>query len=197
MKKVKSVIIVILIIVAAFFYAHIGKNNLVYDKDVDNSQYIATGPVNRVEQTFVSKEETLDGFRSKCQVAGNVEGMKVQYSLVNVKSGKTEAEGIADAAEIKNSKFYFFGFDTVSNCKGNAYKIVLVNEKATEKDGIGFFFQPKTEQGTSLKVEDNSTTGTMIVKAVTDRFDIETFIVLLVFVLYVVLFIKFLYKLFK
>ena len=37
----------------------------------------------------------------------------------------------------------------------------------------------------------------MILKAVTERFDLETFIVLLVFILYVAVFIKFLYRLFK
>lgn len=197
MRKVRNIIIIILIVVAAFFYAHIEKNTLVYDKNVDNSQYIATGITDRIEQTFVCKEETLDGFRSKCQVVGNVADMKIQYSLVNMKTGEIEAEGIADAAEIKNSKFYFFEFDTVKNCKGNTYKAVLVNEKADKENGIGFFFQPKTEKETSLAVKGDNITGTMVIKTVTDKFDIETFIVLLVFVLYVVVFIRFLYKLFK
>ena len=197
MKKVRNIIIVILIVAAAFLYAHIEKNTLVYDKNVDNSQYIATGAVERIEQTFVCREETLDGFRSKCQVVGNVEGMKIQYSLVNMKTGEIEAEGIADAAEIKNSKFYFFEFDTVKNCKGNTYKAVFVNEKADQENGIGFFFQPKTEKETNLAVKGDNIAGTMVIKTVTDKFDIETFIVLLVFVLFVVLFIRFLYKLFK
>ena len=56
MKKVKSLIIIVLILAAAFLYAHIGKNNLVYDKNVDNSQYIPTGAVAEIEQTFVSQE---------------------------------------------------------------------------------------------------------------------------------------------
>ena len=197
MKRVKSLIIIVLILAAAFLYAHIGKNNLVYDKNVDNSQYIPTGAVAKIEQTFVGQEETLDGFRAKCQVIGDVTGMKVKYSLLNMESGEKEAQGTADAEKIKNGRLYYFKFDTVKNCKGNKYKVIFENESVDESKGIGFSFQPETETGTELTIKGVNTTGTMIVKAVTERFDLETFIVLLVFILYVAVFIKFLYRLFK
>lgn len=197
MKKIKSAIIVILILAAVFIYAHIGKNNLVYDKAVDSSKYIATGAITNIEQRFVCMEKTLDGFRVKCQVLGDVQGMKIQYSLVNTITGETEAEGEADAIEMKNSKFYYFRFDTLENCEGNTYKVIFKNESAKEGQGIGFFYQQETEDGTSLSIQGNDTIGTMIVKAVTQRFDLETFVVLSAFVLYVAVFIKFLYKLFK
>ena len=197
MKRVKSLIIIVLILAAAFLYAHIGKNNLVYDKNVDNSQYIPTGAVAKIEQTFVGQEETLDGFRAECQVIGDVTGMKVKYSLLNMESGEKEAQGTADAEKIKNGRFYYFKFDTVKNCKGNKYKVIFENESVDESKGIGFSFQPETETGTELTIKGVNTTGTMIVKVVTERFDLETFIVLLVFILYVAVFIKFLYRLFK
>lgn len=197
MKKMKSLIIIILILAATFLYAHIGKNNLVYDKNVDNSQYIATGAVAKIEQTFVSKEKTLDGFRAKCQVIGDVRGMKVKYSLIDMKDGKELAQGTADAEKITNGRFYYFRFDTVENCEGNTYKVIFENEGSDESKGIGFSIQPETEEGTDLIIKGVDTTGTMIVKAVTQRFDLETFVVMLVFILYIAVFIKFLYKLFK
>ena len=197
MKRGKSRIIIVLRLSAAFLDAHIGKNNLLYDKNVDNSQYIPTGAVAKIEQTFVGQEETLDGFRAKCQVIGDVTGMKVKYSLLNMESGEKEAQGTADAEKIKNGRFYYFKFDTVKNCKGNKYKVIFENESVDESKGIGFSFQPETETGTGLTIKGVNTTGTMIVKVVTERFDLETFIVLLVFILYVAVFIKFLYRLFK
>lgn len=198
MKKIRSVIIVILILAASFLYAHIGKNNLAYDRGVDSSKYIGTGAVKKIEQTFECKEETLDGFRVKCQVIGNVEKTKIKFSLVNMETGETEASGTSDASEIKNSKFYYFRFDDAVVSKvGGKYKMVIENESAEEKNGIGFFFQPDTEKGTKLNIQGNDTDGTMIVKIVTQRFDFETFAVLLIFILYVAVFIKFLYKLFK
>lgn len=197
MKKMKSLIIIILILAATFLYAHIGKNNLVYDKNVDNSQYISTGAVSKIEQTFVCREKTLDGFRAKCQVIGDVKGMKVKYSLIDMKDGKEIAQGTADAEKIKNGRFYYFRFDKVENCEGNTYKVIFENEGSDESRGIGFSIQPDTEEGTDLIIKGVDTTGTMIVKAVTQRFDLETFVVMLVFILYIAAFIKFLYKLFK
>ena len=59
------------------------------------------------------------------------------------------------------------------------------------------FFERKTEQGTKFWINDEETDGTLIMKAVTNRFDAETFCVLLLFIIYVIAFMKFLYKLFK
>lgn len=197
MKNVKRAIWAVIIIGAAFLYAHIGKNHLVYDKNVDNSQYLPTGAAAKIEQTFVSREDTLDGFRTKCQVIGDVRGLKVAYSLIDMENGAVKAKGTANGEEISNSKFYYFKFDTIKNTKGKTYKLVFENESLEETKGVGFFFQPQTEKGTGLTIKGINTTGTLIVKAVTQRFDVETFVVLLAFILYVVLFIKFLYKLFK
>lgn len=198
MKKIRSVIIVILILAAAFVYAHIGKNNLVYDRGVDSSKYLPTGAVKKIEQTFICQEKALDGFRIKAQVVGDVTGVELKYSLVNMKTKKTEATGTVDATEIKNSKFYYLRFeDKVKSSVDTTYQLMIENESAEDNKGIGFFFQPETENGTELNIQDNKTNGTMIVKAVTQRFDLETYVVLLIFVLYVAIFIKFLYKLFK
>lgn len=195
MKKLKYVIFTILIIGAAFLYAHIGKNNLIYDKTVDNSEYQPTGAVDKIEQTFICEEEFFNGIRAKCQIIGDVTGKFVNYTLIDTENNKTIATGKAPAEEVKNSKFYYFKFDEVTNAKGHPYKIIYENEGG--ESGIGFFYQLSTESETSLTVNENPTEGTLIIKIVTERFDVETFIVLLVFVLYVVLFIKFLYKLFK
>ena len=53
------------------------------------------------------------------------------------------------------------------------------------------------ETDTELKISEQIQEGTLILKTVTKRFDIETFVILLIFVLYIIVFLKFLYKLFK
>ena len=45
MKKIKKVIGIIIVLVLAFVYAHIAKPNNIYDKKVDNSEYLSTGVV--------------------------------------------------------------------------------------------------------------------------------------------------------
>lgn len=199
MKKIKYIVLVFVVIAGTFLYAHIAKNNIIYDKELDNSEYLPTGIVHdgEIRQEFTSVEETMDGVRVKSQLIGDVQGIQVEYSLIDNTSGEKVFEGKVNAEEIESNKFYLFPFEQVTNCKGKTYTIVLKNLNGAEDKGVGFFFQPYTEQGTELEISGNDTEGTLILKQVTNRFDLETFVILLVFIIYIYLFIKFLYRLFK
>lgn len=71
-KRVSWIVMIILVLVFAYWYAHIAKMNMIYDKGVDNSEYISMGILEdqRVEQKFVCREDTMDGIYVKCQVTG-------------------------------------------------------------------------------------------------------------------------------
>lgn len=198
-KIVKKIIGIIIIILIAFVYAHIDKNNNLYDKDIDNSQYIATGAVTsgEIQQQFVCREDTLDGIRAKCQVLGDVQNVEVEYKLIESQTGKEVAQGRISAVDVESSKFYYFKFDTIENCKNKTFTIKFKNINASENTGVGFFIQPKTENKTELEISGNKTEGTLIAKAVTKRFDFETFGVLIIFIIYIIVFMRFLYKLFE
>lgn len=200
MKKVKIVIGVIVVVAVAFLYAHIGKLNLVYDKTVDNSEYIATGVFEgTVEESFVCVEDSLDGITAKCQLQGDASGTALKMTLIDEKTETVAAEAELTAEEIKNSKFNEFSFDTIEGCKGRSYRAVFENINGSVKDtkGIGLLYQPGTEDHTQLKINGEDTEGTLIIKTVTDRFDLETFCVFLLFAVYITCFVKFLYKLFR
>ncbi len=199
MKKLKNVIGIIIVLILAFVYAHIAKPNNIYDKKVDNSEYLSTGVVCEgvIEQRFICAEDTLDGVKAKVQVIGDVRDVRVKYRLIDNQLGQSVAEGEVSAAEIKPSKFFEFSFDTINDARGKEYTIVFENKNADENRGIGIFFQPMTQNGTELTISGNRTEGTLILKTITDRFDFETFAVLLVFVVYTVVFMKFLYRLFR
>ncbi len=199
-KKIKVVIGIVLIVAFAFCYAHIAKLNNIYDRQVDSSKYIGTGVIkDSLEQEFVSKEETLDGISLKCQFQGDATGTSLQIELVDCNTNETVATSIVSAKDMKTGKFNVFKFDTVEGCKGKTYK-VIVSEKNADFEaskGIGLLYQPDTENNTDLTINGNETQGTLIMKTVTNRFDAETFYVLLLFILYIYGFVKFLYKLFK
>lgn len=199
MKYIKKIIITVIVLAFAFVYAHIAKANDVYDRNIDNSQYQSTGLVQNgtIEQSFVSVEDTLDGVSVKTQTIGDVTDVVVKYTLEEVDSGKIVAEGNVDAKDIKNGKFQKYSFDTVEKCKGKSYRIIFEISNTTENNGVGFYFEPQVEKSTIFTVAGNNTQGTLILKTITNRFDFETFAVLLIFVVYIVLFMKFLYKLFK
>ena len=183
MNKLKKIVSIIIILILAFLYAHIAKANNIYDKKVDNSEYLSTGVVCEgvIEQKLI----------------GDVQDVKIKYGLIDNQSGKCIAEGVIEAKDIKPSKFYTFSFDTLSGTRKKEYTFFFENLNAEENRGIGIFFQPTAQKGTELIISGNRTEGTLILKTITDRFDVETFAILLIFVVYIVVFMRFLYKLFK
>lgn len=199
MKKIKVILGIIIVLVLVFAYAHIEKMNIIYDKHVDSSEYLSMGPIggNKVEQSFLCGEDALDGVYVKCLVLGDVEDVVVKYTLTDQNDGRVLVEGNCLASEIKGSRFNTFSFDRVEGCKDKKLLLTIWSESADEDKGVTFYFQPMTEKGTKLIVDGNETQGTMIMKTITNRFDIETFCVLLIFIGFVVVFMKILYRLFK
>lgn len=201
MKKImKWVIGIAVIIMFSFLYAHIAKTHILYDNRVDTSKYMGTGVLSeKIEQKFVLEEDYLDGITIKCSIQGTPADSTVKISLKDDETGKIVAKSELKLKDIKNSKFNVFKFDRISECKGKTYTLYVENPDGdVEKTlGVGFSYEPKTEKGTELLINGNNVDGTLIAKTVTNRFDMETFCVVLLFVLYIVFFVKFLYRLFK
>ena len=65
--------------------------------------------------------------------------------------------------DIKTGKFNEFSFDTVTRCRGKAYKVVF------EKDFIALYTEKTSEEGTNLKINSEESEGTLILKTVTYR----------------------------
>lgn len=198
-KNVKGIIGIAVIVLFAFAYAHIAKMNTVYDKNVDYSEYQSTGwGVERiVEQSFTSVEDTLDGIYLKCQTMGDVTDVEVHYMIKNVTDDKIAVEGVYPAAELESTKFNKITFDTISGCQGKEFLLTMWSENATDTNGVSYYFHSGTQNGTTLIINGEATEGTLIVKTITNRFDIETFCMCLILIAFIVVFLKFLYKLFK
>ena len=180
-------------------YAHISKTHCIYDREIDTSDYKDVPLLDgiTVSQSFKVTENTLDGVRIKCRVNGNPENVNVEYVLKEVDSGEELANGIVSGAAIKNSKFTDFEFSVVGNTNGKEYEFVIWAENGDEENNIVLCYEGMKETDTELKISEQIQEGTLILKTVTKRFDIETFVILLIFVLYIIVFLKFLYKLFK
>lgn len=209
MKKTVKIIIGILILAAvSFLYGHIAKVHTIYDSKTDADFYGNTGILTDagVRQVFTSDEEYLDGVRIMCSVIGQGADTVIQYELKDLETGETVAKGTEDGSDIENDKFHDFRFERVENCKGKTYEISLYSNKILgEKNeaGIGFYYENAMRQESSIVVADNRVPdavveeGTLVMKTITDRFDLETCVVFFIFALYVILFMRFLYKLFK
>lgn len=198
-KKIQIIVGIVIIVIASFLYAHISKTHCIYDREIDTSDYKEVLLLDgiTVSQSFKVTENTLDGVRIKCRVNGNPENVNVEYVLKEVDSGEEIANGIVSGAAIKNSKFTDFEFLVVGNTNGKEYEFVIWAENGDEENNIVLCYEGMKETDTELKISEQIQEGTLILKTITKRFDIETFVILLIFVLYIIVFLKFLYKLFK
>ena len=122
-SRMKKIIGLLIIVICAYFYAHIAKLNVIYDKHIDNKAYISTGVVqNEISQEFVCVEDTLDGITVKCSVPDTKDGASVSLTLYD-ENGKKVAESELNTSEMKKSKINKFSFETVENCKGKTYLV--------------------------------------------------------------------------
>lgn len=192
MKKIKKMAAVIILILIAFIYGHIHKTHAIYDRTVENDQYIMLdGSQSQITQEFICEEDSLDGIQVKCQNLQEDPEAEIRVYLQDCENGGIVAKSVKKAGEIKTGKFNEFSFDTVSRCRGKAYKVVF------EKDFLALYAEKTSEEGTNLKINSEESEGTLILKTVTYRFDIETFCVFLLLVLYICVFFHFLNWLFS
>ena len=183
---------VIILILIAFIYGHIHKTHAIYDRTVENDQYIMLdGSQSQITQEFICEEDSLDGIQVKCQNLQEDPEAEIRVYLQDCENGGIVAKSVKKAGEIKTGKFNEFSFDTVSRCRGTAYKVVF------EKDFLALYAEKTSEEGTNLKINSEESEGTLILKTVTYRFDIETFCVFMLLVSYICVFFQFLNWLFS
>lgn len=191
MKQIKRMVVYVLVVLVAFLYAHIAKTNAVYDRQSDSSTYGITGNTQMaVEQEFVCVEKAMDAIQVKCQVQ-QTENAYVNLTLMDIASGNVVASCRKELAEIESGKWNTFSFETVENCKGKMYQVIL------EGEGMTYFAEQSTEPETRLCVNGTEQEGTLLIKTVTRKFDVETFGVFLMLVLYAFWFFHFLNRLFS
>ena len=192
MRKVEKLATVIVLILLAFVYGHVHKTHAIYDRMIENDQYVMMDvSQDQISQEFVCEEETLDGIQVKCQNLQEDPEAEIRIYLQDWENGPTGGESVKKVGDIKTGKFNEFSFDTVTRCRGKAYKVVF------EKDSIALYTEKTSEEGTNLKINSEESEGTLILKTVTYRFDIETFCVFLLLVLYICVFFQFLNWLFS
>lgn len=182
-RKLGSIVFVIILLGASFWYAHIDKNTYLYDKSLDTSEFVQTGvlePGDKLTQTFVSGEDTLEGINLKMSVSGDVSAVELKCSLINRETGEA-VSGIIAGEEIKNSRFNRIDFSRIEGAEGKQFDLVLEETGSDSLNGISLY----------TGGED------LIVRTVSHRFDMETFAVLLGFEVFIGAFLYALYKLFE
>ena len=198
-KKIISCLIICVVIVLSYFYAHIDKNSYIYNRNSDTALFYGTGILlnnEEITQTFIAEENVIDGFHIKIATAGNVEKVVLSYSVIDEMS-EVIAQAKVPANALESNKFNRLEIPTIENTEGKQYTLVLSTENADEQNGVGFYIEPGRRENQQLTIKNNDTDGTLVARIISHRFDMETFVVLLGIILFVVMFMKVLYKFFK
>ena len=177
-KKLSWIILGVILIAFTCVYAIVDKNNAIYDRTVDTSNYASIGleQGETVSQSFTSKEDKLDGINIKMSVSGQADEKKIS-EVLKVEDDKKVASGSASL-----EKTYTFEL-TAEQCEKDAQIIV--------------YAVPGADKEAPLEVKGEKAEGVMVLRTITHRFDIETFVVTAIFILYVIFFIRWLSKVFK
>ena len=107
------------------------------------------------------------------------------------------ASGSASLEKIKAGKFFGLKFHELTGCKGKRYTFELTAEQCEKDTQVMVYAVPGASEDLPLEVKGEKADGVMVLRTITHRFDIETFVVTAVFILYVIFFIRWLSKVFK
>lgn len=199
-KKLSLILLGIAVLAVAFLYAYIDKNTYIYDRNTDSSELVGTGipgDAEEITQSFTCIEDSIDGINLKATVNGEAEKVSVEYSLIEEKSGEVVRTETVLGSEIKNNHFNILRFKTINETKGKNYILRLSESGTSDNTGISFYLSEREGTKGVLKVKGQQMKGSLAVRVLTHRFDLETFVVFLGIFAFITGFLNILYKMFK
>lgn len=195
---IKKIIVCAIVILFAGIYSIVDINTPVYDKKIDNSEYdtciLSAGDT--LTQSFVCEENQLDGVEVKIATEGNKQSVQMRYELRDA-GNSVLRDGIISLEKQKNGKYFEFRFDTLSDCAGKEYSFSMELTECDEDTEISVYEVPCTAKDVQYTVNKESKEQTLALRTITHRFNLETFVVTIFFSVYVILFMRWLSKLFK
>ena len=197
-SKIKWLIALIILVLLAGLYSVVDKKTPIYDAEIDNSDYFSVDlrEGDRISQTFLAREDALDGIMIKMAAAGNLDDIILEYNLLE-SGGEIVLEGETSLGELKSGHFFQIDFNQITDCENRAYEFQIFVKECNENSSITLYYTIGKQQNTECMLGDTAVDGTLVLRTFTHRFDLETFVVTICFLVYVVLFMRWLSKLFK
>lgn len=197
-SKIKWLIALIILVLLAGLYSVVDKKTPIYNTEIDNSEYFSVDlrEGDRISQTFLATEDKLDGVMIKMAAAGNLDNIILEYNLFE--SGRESVlEGETSLGKLKSGRFFQIDFDQLTGCKNQRYEFQISVKECDENSSITLYYTGGKQENTEYMVGDTAVDGTLVLRTFTHRFDLETFVVTVCFLIYVILFMRWLSKLFK
>lgn len=194
-----TILLSVLIIGVSYIYAHIDKNTYIYERNADTGTYFGTGILahgEEVSQQFVARENSIDGINIKVSLAGNVADVVMHYAIIDQETGETYAASV-DAVDLENNKFNQLPVERIEGTRGKTYTLVLYTENSDELNGVSFYGVQSAGEDQQFIIKENAVEGNLVTRIISHKFDVETFIVFMAIVVFIITFMKVLYKSFK
>lgn len=196
-KKIKYIILGLVVVLGCYLYAHVDKTHDVYNSEIDSSLYLSAVLTENqsVSQRFMCQEERLDGIAVKLSTNSASQEGKLLYTLNDV-DGHELISGELFFNEIKSGRINKIKFEeNIEGSKDKEYMVTIKVSGLNEGESLSVYYT--REEDSDIIINEKETNGAMILRTVTHRFDIETFVVVIGIFIYFVVFFKILYKLFS
>ena len=199
-KKLPMIIGLILTVLFALWYGYRDVSHQSYDNNVNTAQYsemqILTDGES-ISQGFTAEEDRIDGFLIKANAQGDHAETLIRLTVQEKETGETVAESDVSGKDVKARKLHRFPIDPIKNCRGKQYSVTITAKNSDAANGISFYNQPADGSSESLVINGEASNSILVMKTVTKRFDVESFIVMLISVWFIWGFLWFLSRLFK
>ena len=197
-KTIKYGLGICILVLLTGLYSFVDKKYPVYDTAVPTEEFILCDEVSEgteYSQTFVNVGKSLKAVNVKCVVNDEDSAGILNYAICD-ENGKEIRLGEKKICDLKSAKFNNFSFDPIEESEGKTYTFKIWSE---EKAGssVSLYKIFSTKKGTHLMENQNEVEGTLVLRSVTHMFDWETFVVVLCFLAYIIVFIRILYKFFR
>ncbi len=200
-KKRLPIIIGMLVLIAfSVWYGFTDRTHKIYDNNVNTAEYSSLGIISdggSVSQSFVCEEDEIDGFYIKCDPSGNYAETVVELQVIDAETGEVISTGSDIGANISERRLHKFTVDPIVGYKGKTLILVVTESGSSNEGGIELYFQPSDTSIGNFSVNGEITSGVFIMKTITECFDFETFIIVLLSLMFIWGFMWFLYRLFK
>lgn len=199
-SKIKFLILALVIVGLSVAYSFVDKTVSIYDTKVDTSDFqsISMEIGKELSQTFICTENNLDGISLKISadnVSDNTQVL-IGYSLIDNDSKEIVSEGRVTLEELQSGNFFKIRFDRISECAEKEY-VLTMSLLECPSGSVRLFYTPGNAGSMELRYDGEHIDGVEVMRTLTHRFDVETFVVTICFAVYIILFMRWLYKLFE
>lgn len=210
MKIWKKIILVILVILSAAAYSYGEWPRAIYDTDVSSSVYENSGELTEgmvFEQRFVCSDEGFCGLKVKLTKLDHSKIGEYSWQIQEAESGAIAGSGVIDEGMTENKIFenasalkrgnIELDIPIQKESRGREYLFTIEAEDVEKEETMAVYLTNKSDNDSFVKIGGENSEQVGVIKLRYHRFNVETFIVFLGIMIYLAVFIKFMYRLFR